>query len=457
MSNKQPYATLISPVPPPVPKRKFEKLIAPPSQPASPNVIDFSTINQPPPPPILPELRRNTKRSNRKNRRSPQTSAMVTTTVVDQQSSDDDLLCLAEQSPTAFGDDDESPDLPVFGDAVVIATAPSIQFPNSNRSSSDSNKSQMTNDTGYMTSSNDTDRIFFGAGTTPHYRSRFSSVDTQSSIDSFSDSQMSQQQSTRLIQSPLSAGGSRGGSAATNRRTVAMPPVVPMRKQTTVPKIPPPVATVAANRNRGIPPTPPLRTQNSLDSGGKILQNGHHQTAKNFGQEMYSKPLMKSSSKMQQHHSKLTQRQDSSISSDSYSLTSSPGYNTKSMEAPLLQYAAKINKSSGMRHHQDPSGGGGDGFGINANARLTGFNNRDLVGGGGVGAGASSMGGAAIGTFGNGGGGRGAIRQDSNVSSDSFSQTSSPGYNSKLIDAPLIAHAVKLHSSKILLMFAFRI
>lgn len=453
MSNKQPYATLISPVPPPVPKRKFEKLIAPPSQPASPNVIDFSTINQPPPP-ILPELRRNTKRSNRKNRRSPQMSAMVTT-VVDQQSSDDDLLCLAEQSPTAFGDDDESPDLPVFGDAVVIATAQSIQFPNSNRSSSDSNKSQMTNDTGYMTSSNDTDRIFFGAGTTPHYRSRFSSVDTQSSIDSFSDSQMSQQQSTRLIQSPLSAGGS-GGGAATNRRTVAMPPVVPMRKQTTVPKIPPPVVKVAANRNRGIPPTPPLRTQNSLDSGGKILQNGHHQTAKNFGQEMYSKPLMKSSSKMQQHHSKLTQRQDSSISSDSYSLTSSPGYNSKSMEAPLLQYAAKINKSSGMRHHQDPSGSG-DGFGMNANARLIGFNNRDLVGGGGVGAGASSIVEAAIGTFGNGGGGRGTIRQDSNVSSDSFSQTSSPGYNSKLIDAPLIAHAVKLHSSKILLMFAFRI
>lgn len=52
----------------------------------------------------------------------------------------------------------------------------------SNRSSSDSNKSQTTIDTGYMSASNDNDRIFFGAS--EDFRSRFSSVDTQSSIDS---------------------------------------------------------------------------------------------------------------------------------------------------------------------------------------------------------------------------------------------------------------------------------
>lgn len=442
MSTKPQYScgtTIVSTVPPPVPKRKFEKLIAPPSQPASPNVIQFSPTTMSA---EVPPHRNISKRSCRKNRRSPQ----KTTYPTDQQSSDDDLLCLEPSLmvTTTFGDDDEdeSNDLPVFESAA------SIQFPNSNRSSSDSNKSQLTNDTGYMTSaSNDNDRIFFGGGSADHnYRSRFSSVDTQSSIDSFSDV------TTKQINSPLSA-GMRGV------RRSAVPPVVPVRKQTSVPKIPPPIGGNSSggnlNRSRGVPPIPPIRTQNSLDSA-KMLQNGYLFGAngfvpppgtKHFGQEMYSKPMMKGgtataySSKM--HHSKLTQRQDSSISSDSYSMTSSPGYNTKSMEAPLLQYAAKINKS-GIRH-QDSN----DSFGIMTNVRI------------GYMGGASSVGnGTAVGIYsgGNNGAGcgvsAGAIRQDSNVSSDSFSQTSSPGYNTKLIDAPLIAHAVKLHSSKILPLFA---
>lgn len=411
--------TVPSVIPPPVPKRTFQKLIEPPSQPESPQIIETSACS--------PKIKRrgSKQRSSRKQKSRRQGSGTIGTTasynIVDQ-SSDDDLLSIE----SSVFEEECSNDLPVFES--------STQFINSNRSSSDSNKSQTTIDTGYMTSaSNDNDRIFFG-GSADNYRSRFSSVDTQSSIDSITDTQ-------RGINSPLSGGiiGSKtytvrnGGSSTTasnfsNARMIRIedgmrrPPVVPMRKQTSVPKIPPP-ATSVSSRTRGIPPIPPVRSQNSLDSA-KMLQNSHiigafQSNQKNAGQEMYSKPIMKGNasnkppSLTQIHHSKLTQRQDSNISSDSYSMTSSPGYNTKSMEAPLLQHAAKINKS-GIRH-QDSN----DSFGIAGRYRD----------GCGV-----------------------TIRQDSNVSSDS--QTSSPGYNTKLIDAPLIAHAVKLHTSKTLVLHA---
>lgn len=113
------------------------------------------------------------------------------------------------------------------------------------------------------------------------------------------------------------------------------------------------------------------------------------------------------------HHSKINQRQDSNISSDSYSMMSSPGYNTKNMEAPLLQNASKMNKSKNI-HHQNST----DSF-IMSNMNKT------------VHRGVHS-----------------SKRQDSSISSDSFSQTSSPGFNSKLMEAPLLAHAVKLHTCK---------
>ena len=111
------------------------------------------------------------------------------------------------------------------------------------------------------------------------------------------------------------------------------------------------------------------------------------------------------------HHAKINQRQDSNISSDSYSMMSSPGYSTKNMEAPLLQNVSKINKSKNI--HQNST----DSFilsNINKNSQR-----------GGVGSIYSK-------------------RQDSSISSDSFSQTSSP--SSKLLDAPLLAHAAKMSS-----------
>jgi corin len=112
------------------------------------------------------------------------------------------------------------------------------------------------------------------------------------------------------------------------------------------------------------------------------------------------------------HHAKINQRQDSSISSDSYSMMSSPGYSTKNMEAPLLQNVSKINRSK--KNHQNST----DSFilsNINKNSQR-----------------------------GCGGGSIYTRRQDSSISSDSFSQTSSP--SSKLLDAPLLAHAAKMSS-----------
>lgn len=121
------------------------------------------------------------------------------------------------------------------------------------------------------------------------------------------------------------------------------------------------------------------------------------------------------------HHTKINQRQDSNISSDSFSITSSPGYNSKSMEAPLLQHTSKIHRSVGAMKHQDSS----DSF------------NMTMRTGGGPGGSVSASGNRKF-----------NVRQDSTISSDSFSQTSSPGYNSKLMEAPLLAHAAKMHKSK---------
>jgi corin len=116
------------------------------------------------------------------------------------------------------------------------------------------------------------------------------------------------------------------------------------------------------------------------------------------------------------HHAKINQRQDSNISSDSYSMMSSPGYSTKNMEAPLLQNVSKINKSKNNMHHQSST----DSFtmsGINKNI------NRNASG--------------SVGFH--------SRRQDSCISHDNFNRrTSSP--NSKLLDAPLLAHAAKMNS-----------
>lgn len=110
------------------------------------------------------------------------------------------------------------------------------------------------------------------------------------------------------------------------------------------------------------------------------------------------------------NHAKINQRQDSNISSDSYSMMSSPGYNSKNMEAPLLWSASKMNKSK--NHHQNST----DSFIMSSMNK----------------------------SFQSGKCGAYPKRQDSSISCES--QNSSPG--SKLLDAPLLAHAAKMSSCK---------
>lgn len=368
-------------------------------------------------------------------------------------------------SPLSLDDKDKLDD-------IIIYDRTGTKLVKSNQSSSsDSNKSQNTIDTGYMSSSNDIDRQpIFTIGhhnQEPTFRNRFSSEDTQSSVDSYISSNASE-----ILDSPQSKylndsvfilssnnstvnnnntknykyvkrSPSEGVESMQNNRV----PKVPIRKQMP-PKIPPPLIKQTSStattggpitRSRGTPPPPPppLRSQASLDSA-KLFQNvqimSAFQTNTTPGgpgvpkdcaiPEMHNNrplPPLKGQNRppplTQIHHSKVNQRQDSNISSDSFSFTSSsPGYNSKSMEAPLLQYASKINKS-GIRH-QDSN----DSFSMIVRNNIG-------VAGGNVPR-------------------KSNIRQDSNVSSDSFSQTSSPGYNTKIMEAPLLAHSVKLQSSE---------
>lgn len=100
---------------------------------------------------------------------------------------------------------------------------------------------------------------------------------------------------------------------------------------------------------------------------------------------------------------KMQQRQDSTLSSDSYSISSSPGYNSKMMETPLLSAAQTTRKSAapGMLQRQPLMDLPGTRIAPGRSSKLN-------------------------------------FRQDSTISSDSFSQTSSPGYNPKLMEAPLL-------------------
>lgn len=119
------------------------------------------------------------------------------------------------------------------------------------------------------------------------------------------------------------------------------------------------------------------------------------------------------------HHTKINQRQDSSISSDSYSMISSPGYNSKTMETPLLKNSSRMKKSKNF-NYQSPV----DSF------NMTTMHNKSMHRGG------NEM---------------PSKQQDSGISSESISQTSSSsGFNtsSKLMDTPLLAHALKLQTCK---------
>ncbi|XP_058465582.1 uncharacterized protein LOC131439060 isoform X2 [Malaya genurostris] len=371
--------------------------------------------------------------------------------------------CHTSVSTTSFDDIGDTDDFVIFNKKMS-----SIE---SNRSSSDSNKSQTTIDTGYV-SANENDRsIFTTAGSTKGtFRSRFSSEDTQSSLDSFLSSELHRTDTIDSLQmndSPFSLKKNvfnfEGKSSHIRTSSSISPnsndekldnsslrsieskssrrlPMVPTRKQNNMPpKIPPPTRITT-------PPTLPSRSQQAFESRKlqKIQQQQQqqqqqlnntlsHKSSLENVQELYSRPtgfrrsIQNTSSLNQPHHSKLNQRQDSNISSDSFSATSSPGYNSKNMEAPLLQHTCKMNRST-MRNHQlqqqqpqhcpKPLNNQHD-------ANSSSPDNLNPTTGRPVPS-------------------RVSMRQDSSISSDSFSQTSSPSYNTKIMEAPLLSHAAKM-------------
>lgn len=190
-----------------------------------------------------------------------------------------------------------------------------------------------------------------------------------------------------------------------------------------VPTIPKGIGPNQSGKMRPGPPPAPTHPQNSLDSG-RILYNGSMLGAFQSGLAKITSAAATTSEVMmgrrsfkkasQIAHTKLTQRQDSSISNDSFSLNSSPSYNTKHSDSPLLANATKNSRTSCLNNHE-----------ITTNNSIDSFSTSKYH-------------------F----PGRATLRQDSTISNDSFSQTSSPSYNTKQLEQPLLAHSAKIHASK---------
>ncbi|XP_058062614.1 uncharacterized protein LOC131212675 [Anopheles bellator] len=407
-------------------------------------------------------------------------------------------------SATSFDDLGEPDDFVIFGKKMA-----SIE---SNRSSSDSNKSQTTIDTGYV-SANETERsILTGGssssakGTSSSFRSRFSSEDTQSSLDSFLSSELHRTdtiESLPLNDSPFSLKKNvfnfdlktspliRGNSTVSpssiddssprslEGKGSRKLPTVPTRKPGSggivmQPKLPPP------GGSRMTPPLPPSRSQQAFETRKlqKLQQQQPtqlnnvatvHKSALESLQELYSRPLgirrniHRPPPLGQQHmlatgpgtrgqHLQTSQRQDPS---DTFSITSSPSYQGKSIESSLLQLttasngkppsnnrssirglAALVDVSptvSGTASTSVTAGTGTLNTTTTTTSSSSSINNTNAI--------AESVAGApAIRSVPP----RVSMRQDSSISSDSFSQTSSPSYNSKIMEAPLLSHAAKM-------------
>lgn len=152
----------------------------------------------------------------------------------------------------------------------------------------------------------------------------------------------------------------------------------------------------AVQKRPSAPPEPPQRNLNSFECM-ETLPKVHAPpplTVRNKLSRNKPPPIV---------YPKMQQRQDSTLSSDSYSISSSPGYNSKMMETPLLSAAQTTRKSAapGMLQRQPLMDLPGTRIAPGRSSKLN-------------------------------------FRQDSTISSDSFSQTSSPGYNPKLMEAPLL-------------------
>lgn len=449
-------------IPPPIPKRTFlgkiiqSSLTDTSSQ--SPTLTIKTTINNVCKQTLDEVKRRNTSQKppiNQQHQPIIQRRLVENHYPIDAQYSDDDRLSIES---SIFEE-------PKSSDPIIML---------SNRSSSDSNKSQTTIDTGYMSASNDNDRIFFGAS--EDFRSRFSSVDTQSSIDSCTSSELQTHQSfalqnqARCIISPLAlkrdeyedkfnnstlhgktfgrfsssnsllnvsskqTTNSNGSSSIKNQSSSSAAVIgsnrIANRNQSAINRVGRDnylQSQISQSNGKSqkpsyAEPAPPASTR-PLDSG-RILYNGSMLGAFQSGLAKITSAAATTSEVVmgrrsfkkasQIAHTKLTQRQDSSISNDSFSLNSSPSYTTKNMDIPSITNSTKNNRTSCLNDNQDIPTNISDSFSTNKYY----FPNRAT------------------------------LRQDSTISNDSFSQTSSPSYNAKQLEQPLIAHSAKIHASK---------
>lgn len=338
---------------------------------------------------------------------------------------DNKLESSSDLCSISFDDIGDSDDLVIFDKKS--------QLIDPNQSSSDSSRSQTTIDTGYI-SAFETDRSFVTTNQR-QFRCRFSSEDTQSSLDSYLSSDLQRADTIESLQSNFTDSpfilkknvnvfnfdqsrlikkiSSSGSIDSDNNRSITPIKTHAMRRLPAVP--------ARKGIRQRTPPAPPLRasqlaesSESLLDANRLLMINNNKllSTVKardsslniNRVDENPNKPPPLS----QIHHSKINQRQDSTISSDS--MMSSPGYNTN---APLLQNASRMNKSKNI-HQQNST----DSFIMSNMSRSVSR------------------------------GAHNSKRQDSSISSESFSQTSSPGFNAKQMEAPLLAHAVKLHTCK---------
>lgn len=327
---------------------------------------------------------------------------------------------------TSFDDIGDTDDLVLYDKKGVGGT-----YVDSNKSSSDSNRSQTTIDTGYVSAAESMSAYTTNSSAPRSFRGRFSSEDTQCSLDSFTSTELQRTDTTDSISntnyndSPFSVTNPKKnvftfdrrpfypksesdaespiGSITTPRRLPALPARKPLSK-----------AATTIGKNRSMPPTPPMRQA----SEPSVVKASPLEQLKKMA-AIDDEPLCKKTSP--QIHRQIVQinHQDSILSTDSFSLSSSPGYSSQStMDAPLLQHGLKMSSTAAPAELDNlgpivSMSGGGSGKRKKIPPKVN-------------------------------------IRQDSNISSDSFSQTSSPGYNSakQLMETPLLANAAKLYNNQ---------
>uniref|UniRef100_A0A182T1G4 FZ domain-containing protein n=1 Tax=Anopheles maculatus TaxID=74869 RepID=A0A182T1G4_9DIPT len=338
-------------------------------------------------------------------------------------------------SATSFDDLAEPDDFVLFSKKMA-----SIE---SNRSSSDSNKSQTTIDTGYV-SANETDRSILTGGScssakggASSFRSRFSSEDTQSSLDSFLSSELHRTDtidSLPLNDSPFSLKKNVFNfdlktSPLIRGSSTVSPNSIDEKLDNCSPR------SIESKGSRKLPTVPTRKGPAS----GIVMQ------------PKLPPPGVSGSG-------------DSTISSDSFSITSSPGFQNKAMESSLLQQhtTAKFNRSTirGKVTMDTPTSSMGGPNPTAPNNLTAMLNSAGSTTPGGSNAAPTSISPSSVSAANGTADGMGSIgvsastirsvpprvsmRQDSSISSDSFSQTSSPSYNSKIMEAPLLSHAAKM-------------